>query len=153
MKKRFIAAVIFTFLSIFFLLPSETQFKAIKLFTSKEQNPLINILQNQVLTPIQSLCIFQKSEPYAWQGKAVPKSSCFVSKSILDKKIAQGIPVWAKQQIEEDLKGYKNISLYEIDKTFKEHNTSINALVRFKIKNGKVIKMSGTPFRESYKKK
>ncbi len=109
-------------------------------------SPVKKIFYNSVTKPIQSLCVFQTSELaiHLW-GKPTPNSSCFIKQSILDNKIKKGLPIWAKQQIKEDLSSFEHISENDLDRTFNEHNTSYNALVRFKVKDGTVTRISNLP--------
>ncbi len=120
MKKFFFAsAIIFL---VFLSLPYNT-----KIFLAK------SIHQN-IEKSLKNFCILQESIPsYAIFGYSAPNSSCFINEAILKAKIQNGLPAWAKQQIQEDLSKFTTVRSGDLDRYFEEIRTSNDILIRFNI--------------------
>lgn len=71
-------------------------------------------------------CIFKATHP-----------NCFVNEEILKKKMEQGLPAWAKEQIQTDLSTFATIKETDLDQYHADPR--FNMLVRFQIKNGQVL--------------
>ena len=66
------------------------------------------------------------------------RSSQLVNKAMLDSKIKQGLPQWAKAQIQEDLKHYKAFKKSDLD-----YYKKSNALCKYSIKSKKLTVSCG----------
>ncbi len=89
------------------------------------------------LSPQIKLSLFSSVVKY-WARIRISKPSSFVDQTILQQKIAAGLPAWAKAQISADLSKFSNIIPKDLDKYFMSENSDRNKLVRFKITNGKL---------------
>ncbi|MBP6104649.1 MAG: hypothetical protein KA508_06295 [Gammaproteobacteria bacterium] len=68
-------------------------------------------------------------------GVVSNKPSCFIHKKTLDQKLKQGLPAWAKAQIQEDLKPFKKIKKADIDRYADQYPQ----LARLQVKEGKFL--------------
>lgn len=98
------------------------------------------------IPPSQKLQIYSAfSKP--WMRMRLNKPSCFINETLLKEKLAQGLPNWARAQINRDLLPYNMLNSQKLDGIFAIHNTEHNRLVRVKIRNGT---LTITPGNSSY---
>ncbi len=135
MKKFYFVNIIIVLILTFFLLPLDISIKFSTYLHKNIENPIK-----------EHFCMLQKSTPsYIFTfGDLVPNTSCFINEAILKKKIKNGLPRWAKQQIQEDLSTFKTIHSTDLDQFLKENNDGNNCWVHFKIINRKVHVLTPT---------
>jgi len=96
-----------------------------------------------VAKPVLSSCFFQESKLSALLdiskfGRPI-NPNCFIDEEKLKAKIQAGLPLWARKQIEEDLKKFSNITKNDLNQYETENRKLSNMIARFQIQNKKVV--------------
>jgi len=65
-------------------------------------------------------------------------SSCFINASLLEQKLKAGLPLWAAQQINNDLQSFSTLTSTALDNYFTQNTNAHNQLVHIKIRNKKI---------------
>jgi len=126
MKKLFFVGVVIFFSMLIFL-----------------NGKIVQKVDKPIETPVLDPCSVEKST-LSWfvTPKEKPiNSSCFIDNSLLENKIKNGLPKWAKAQIEEDLSKFPVIKKKDLKRYFAENTKSDNIVVQVQIKN-KAVKMT-----------